>query len=72
MTGGSFSFSLSPYTQEELTDRRHNYELRPCGDTVLCLDAAMSGIGSNSCGPALDPRWAVPEEIAFSAQLTIG
>ena len=32
----------------------------------------MRGIGSNSCGPALDPRWEVPEEIAFTAQLTIG
>ena len=36
-----------------------------------CLDAAMGGIGSNSCGPALDPKYAVPEYIDFSAELNI-
>ena len=71
VTGDSFSFSISPYTQEELTDKRHNYELHPSGFTVLCLDAAMGGIGSNSCGPALDPKYAVPGHIDFSAELTI-
>lgn len=45
-----FSFSASPYTQEELTRAAHNFELIPCGDTVLCVDAVMSGIGSASCG----------------------
>ena len=29
------------------------------GSTVLCLDAAMAGIGSNSCGPALRSRYRV-------------
>ncbi len=54
-----FSFNVSPYTQEELASRRHNTELRPCGSTVLCLDAAMAGIGSNSCGPSLARRYQV-------------
>ena len=66
VTGSSFSFSASPYTQEELTEKRHNYELRPCGDTVLCVDAAMSGVGSNSCGPQLLPCYRVPQSIVFS------
>lgn len=52
-----FSFNVSPYTQEELTDRRHNYELRKCNSTVLCIDAAQNGIGSNSCGPELSPEY---------------
>ena len=34
-------------------------DLRPSGNTVLCLDAAMAGIGSNSCGPALRSRYRV-------------
>ena len=54
-----FSFNASRYTQEELTARRRNTDLVPCGSTVLCLDAAMAGIGSNSCGPALRPRYRV-------------
>ncbi len=51
--GEHFSFNASEYTQEELSSKMHNYELTPCEDTVLCLDYQQSGIGSNSCGPAL-------------------
>lgn len=55
----TFSFNASVYTQEELTKKKHNYELQPCGSTVLCLDYAQNGIGSNSCGPELikDYEW---------------
>lgn len=48
-----FSFNASVYTQEALTERRHNYELQASGDTILCVDYAQNGIGSNSCGPEL-------------------
>src|SRR5699024_7972465 len=51
--GESFSFNASHYTQEELTAKMHNFELEKSGYTVLCLDGAMGGVGSNSCGPAL-------------------
>ena len=47
------SFNASNYTQEELTNKKHNYELEKLGCTVFCLDYCQSGIGSNSCGPAL-------------------
>lgn len=57
-----FSFSASPYSQEELTARAHNVELQRSGHTVLCLDAAQAGIGSNSCGPALDPQFRISQE----------
>ncbi|MBP5281619.1 MAG: DUF4981 domain-containing protein, partial [Lachnospiraceae bacterium] len=48
-----FSFNVSEYTQEELAGKRHNFELEKCGSTVVCVDAMMAGVGSNSCGPAL-------------------
>ncbi|MCL2703628.1 MAG: DUF4981 domain-containing protein [Defluviitaleaceae bacterium] len=48
-----FSFNVSEYSQEELTAKAHNYELVPSGHTVLCVDYAQSGLGSNSCGPEL-------------------
>ena len=54
-----FSFNASRYTQEELAARHRNTDLRASGSTVLCLDAAMAGIGSNSCGPALRSRYQV-------------
>ncbi len=57
-----FSFNFSRYTQEELTCKRHHYELQPSAHAVLCLDAKMAGIGSNSCGPALDPAWQVSDK----------
>ena len=57
-----FSFNASRYTQEELAARRRNTDLTPSGSTVLCLDAAMAGIGSNSCGPALRPRYQVDSQ----------
>lgn len=57
-----FSFNASPYTQEELTTKRHNFELHPCGSTVLCLDYGMRGIGSNSCGPVLPERFRLDDE----------
>lgn len=55
----TFSFSVSAFTQEELERKRHNYELEPCGSTVLCIDHQMAGVGSNSCGPELLPEYRV-------------
>lgn len=58
----AFSFNASVYTQEELTKKAHNYELVPCGCTVLCLDLRQNGIGSNSCGPRLLEQYRLDEE----------
>ena len=55
----SFSFNASVFTQEELETKPHNYELEPCGSTVLCIDHQMAGIGSKSCGPDLLPQYRV-------------
>lgn len=54
-----FSFNASEYTQEELAEKRHNYELEKCGSSVICVDSAMAGVGSNSCGPALSEKYRV-------------
>ena len=55
-----FSFSASEYTQEELAEKKHNYELEKSGYTVVCADFAMAGVGSNACGPALDEKYRIP------------
>ena len=60
LTGSGFSFSVSEFTQEELAAKAHRHELEKCGDTVLCADFAMSGVGTNSCGPILDEKYRVP------------
>ena len=71
VTGESFSFSASPYTQEELTKKKHNFELEKCDSTVLCVDAYQSGIGSNSCGPALAEAYRVPREMHFACTFSV-
>ncbi|MFR1475762.1 MAG: hypothetical protein ACLSB9_08505 [Hydrogeniiclostridium mannosilyticum] len=68
--GQPFSFNISPYTQEELSAKAHNYELEECPDTVLCLDWAVSGIGSNSCGPQLLEQYCFqPAEFHYTLTL---
>lgn len=65
-----FSFNASHYTQEELTQKGHEYELEACGSTVLCLDYAQNGIGSNSCGPEVMEQYKLnPEVIDFIIRL---
>jgi beta-galactosidase len=60
--GQTFSFNASIYAQEELERKKHNYELVPCGSTVLCLDHKLAGIGSKSCGPDLSPEYRVSDD----------
>ena len=55
-----FSFSVNPYTTEQLRETKHNFEL-PTNDFVnVCLDLGMRGIGSYSCGPELAKRYEIP------------
>lgn len=65
-----FSFNASVYTQEELAGKRHNFELVPCGSTVLNLDFRQNGIGSNSCGPRPKEKYRLAEE-AFTFTLNL-
>lgn len=63
----AFSFNISPYTQEELAKKAHNFQLEECDSTVLCIDYIQSGLGSNSCGPALLEKYRFNEpEFNFS------
>ncbi len=69
-SGTPFSFSVSPYTAEELTEKKHAFELVPCGSTVWSLDYRQNGIGSNSCGPELKQAYRF-QEAAFSFSLRL-
>ena len=71
VTGEGFSFNASHYTQEELTAKKHNYELEKIKETVLCIDFAHAGVGSNSCGPKLLPQYHVPGEMDFHCTLAL-
>lgn len=62
LSDNGFSFNASHYTQEELTEKKHNFELESCDHTVLCLDYRQNGIGSGSCGPQLEKKYKLDEE----------
>jgi len=57
----SFSFNASHYTPEDLTEAMHPYELKRREETILHIDYRMSGLGSNSCGPELLPKYRLAE-----------
>ncbi len=68
--GSDFSFNCSHFTPKQLTETPHDYELVPMKETCVNLDMIQSGIGSNSCGPGLHPRWQLSEkEFDFSVRL---
>lgn len=56
----TFSFNASEYTQEELSSKKHNFELKKSESNIICVDAKMAGVGSNSCGPALFDKYRLP------------
>lgn len=49
------------YSQEQLEQAEHDFELKEEDRVILCLDYKQNGIGSNSCGPRLDRRYAFDE-----------
>ena len=55
-----FSFSMLPYSREELAEARHNYDLVDTGLVHVSLDIAMAGVGTGSCGPRLDKKYWIP------------
>jgi beta-galactosidase len=68
-----FSFNASHYTQEELGNKKHNFELIESGYTVLCLDYKQNGIGSASCGPDLKEPYQFKErEFVFQGRILFG
>ncbi len=66
----TFSFNTSVYTQEELERAAHNFELKESDSTVLCLDYALNGIGSNSCGPVVTDKYRF-NDIKFDFDISI-
>ena len=66
----AFSFNASYYTQEELEKKTHNYELTESDSVVFCVDYALNGIGSNSCGPVVLDQYRF-DDVLFRFQFTI-
>ena len=55
-----FSFNVSQFDERSLP--KHAFDLKPSGKTFVNVDYRNSGLGSNSCGPALDDKFALTEK----------
>ena len=61
-TQGNVSFSALRYTDEDLMNTKHTWELQPRPYVVLHLDAALRGIGNASCGPETMLKYQIPQK----------
>lgn len=57
-----FSFSVRKYSDLQLANAAHVYDLPQGTATYLNVDDRMSGVGSNSCGPQLDRKYTLCEK----------
>ncbi len=63
---GDMEIQVSRYSTATLLKAEHTDELTADGKTHLRIDYKVSGLGSNSCGPALEPKYRLAEkEIDF-------
>ena len=64
------SFSLLPYSSQELMQYKHNYELPASTKTYLSLDLKQSGLGNRSCGPeTMEQYLVIPKPYTFAFAL---
>lgn len=63
-TEGEVAFSILPYTDADLMEAMHQWELTPRPYSVLHLDARTRGVGNASCGQDVDtmPKYRVPQQ----------
>lgn len=60
-----FECAVLPYSAEELTIKKHNYDLVSDGNVYITIDAKVRGCGSNSCGPRLEDRYRVKDKFTL-------
>ena len=57
-----FEFNASHYSSEQLTYATHTNDIGDKNKTIVRIDYKVSGIGSNSCGPELLPKYQLNEK----------
>lgn len=66
-----FDFSARYYTQTNLDEAKHTYDLKKTQEVYLYLDKQQHGIGSASCGPDVLPEYElIAEPFTFNFVLT--
>lgn len=61
----AFACNVSLYSAQDLFQASHTDELHADGNTHMRIDYRVSGLGSHSCGPALDAAHCIDEKEIF-------
>ena len=62
-TDSPFSFSVLPYSVEQLYTATHDCDLVEDAEHIfLNLDAAVLGLGNSSCGPGVLKKYTIPQQ----------
>ncbi|MBR3884642.1 MAG: DUF4981 domain-containing protein [Bacteroidaceae bacterium] len=73
-TEGNVSFSALPYTDEDLMNAQHYWEMNKRPYTVVHFDAWLRGIGNASCGHDVGtmPEYCVPnEKMSYKLRISV-
>jgi beta-galactosidase len=66
-------FNASHFSDQDLFDWTHTYEVKPRPEVILNIDAAMRGLGTGSCGPdTLQQYCLLKKEYRFSYAMKAG
>ena len=66
-----FEFNVSRFAALDLARAKHIDELKKSGFTMVRIDYKNSGIGSNSCGPILEPKYRLAEKKIEGFEFTV-
>ena len=68
---GNVAFSASRYTDSDLMNARHEWELVKRPFVYLHLDGAQRGIGNASCGPGTLKEYCIPQQpVSYRLKIT--
>ena len=65
-TAGDVAFSMSPWTERQLRETRHEWQLPASNVTVAHFDAIQKGVGNGSCGPGPLAKYSIEKGKTYS------
>ncbi len=68
----SFNFNANRYSDKDLAEAKHAFELAPQDKLIVRIDGFVRGVGSNSCGPDTRPefRHTSTQDVEYSFRIS--
>lgn len=71
-TEGDVSFSLNRYTDADLMNTNHTWQLQKRPFLYMHLDGALRGLGNASCGPGTMNKYCIPQQkVTYKVRLSL-